>query len=192
MASRNIITSHRDTVFNQTKQSASHFYDIVFKIYCPVYFIHSFTAGVCKYCGLKENGSNKQDIYNTYIEQINDVYLQSPNIIPKDRFFIEPLYTEASVKKYKAEELFEKYILIDNHLDRTKLDAALSKDAHLEELLHTIANILHLNLNREHHTTQFARSCLCFIIDTKIMSRESVILELYNIYFPFPNISYII
>lgn len=192
ITSKPIATTGNDTVFKRKTISASHFYDLTYKTYCPVHFVHQFTSSICKYCGLKQNGSNKNDVYNKYVELINDAYLQSPNTLPKNRFAIEALYNVSMIEKYKPEELIDKHLHIENHMDKTAIEEKFKTNSNLNELLHMITNALHLVLDDKFRTTAFAMKCLCFITDRKIMSRESVINELYNILFPFPNITYII
>lgn len=159
--------------------------------YCPASEFHVFSSGACKFCGIKKDLSNKKDIYNKFQNVINNSYLQEPYILSNERFKIDKLYHKKDIEAYKADDLFEKYLVIDNHVLKQSLNKSIEKGEHLDETLNFISGLTTIEINDLDKTPEFIKKSICFIIDKKIKSVDDVLNELKNIYFKIKSVDWL-
>lgn len=167
--------------------------------YCPVSSFHSWGAGgssgsgnVCSYCGLKKDLSNKQEVYNKYQLEINSSYLQKPKVLPDDHFKIDKLYSKDQIEGYKADDLFEKFLNIQNHMIKQAINKAIDDNLYIDETLLFISTMTTISVANLDNKPEFVKKALCFIIDKKIKSDVEVLNELKNIYFKINNIDWLL
>lgn len=176
------ITSSLPEVKSISIKNGEQFFDRMCKNYCPVNEIHEYSGDTCKHCGLKKDASNKKAIYDKYQNLINNQYLQKPNVIEPARFNIDKAYSIAEIEKYKGDDLFDKYILIENHLLKQELDQAITKGEHLDEVMKLISLLTTIDKENLKTDPAFIRKAFAFIIDQHIKSSDELLNELEFIY----------
>ena len=173
-----------------TVKNGERFFDKMCKIYCPVDGIHSFDDNnkVCKYCGIKNDLSNKKEIYDKYQNLINNSYLQKPNVIKDSRFNIEKKYSVSQIDKYNGSDLFEKYIMIENHLLKQAIDKSINDGEQIDEIVKLISVLTTIEKDNIKKDPMFIRKALSFIVDQNIKSSDELLNELEFIYLKIDNI----
>ena len=177
----------------ETVKNGEKFFYGMCEEYCPVSYIHEWNGNgnVCKHCGLKKDLSNKKDIYTKYFVTINNSYLQRPSVLPIERFKIEKLYKKEMIEKYKGAELFDKYIKIDNHIMKQKLNESIDSGKYTNELLKLVSTLTTIELDKLPKTPEFIKQGFSFVVDNHIKSADDVLNELKNICFSIKNINWI-
>lgn len=178
----------------QALKNGEKFFTTCCEHYCPVANVHSWgggSGGVCKHCGLKKDLSNKKDIYSKYETIINNSYLQKPCVLDDDKFKIDKLYSKSQIEKYKAEDLFEKFLVVDNHVLKQSIDKAINEKLHMDEIIKLISVITTLEEKELDKTPEFIKKALCFIIDNHIKEANEMMNELKNIYFKINSMNWL-
>lgn len=172
-----------------TVKNGERFFNKMCKIYCPVDGIHSFDNNKeCKYCGIKNDLSNKKEIYDKYQNHINNSYLQKPNVIKDSRFNIEKKYNASQIDKYNGSDLFEKYIMIENHILKQIIDKSINNGEQIDEIVKLISVLTTIEKDDIKKDPMFIRKALSFIVDQNIKSSDELLNELEFIYLKIDNI----
>ena len=178
---------------SSTIKNGEKFFFAVCDIYCPISNFHEWNdKHTCKNCGLKKDKSNKKEIYDKYQVEINSPYLQKPHVLVDERFKINKLFTKEQIDAYKADDLFTKYLIIDNHILKQSLEKSINEKSYLDEILKFISTMTTIEIGKLEHTPEFIKKSIGFIIDNKIKSENEVLNELKYIYFKITNIDWLL
>jgi len=159
--------------------------------YCPVNMTHDWKGNECKYCGLKKDKSNVKQIFNKYLEIINNSYLQEPRILNSKKLKLEPLYSMAEIQKINPADLYEKYIPINAYALKQAIDKQITELNNFEEIQKLISTILSINEQDIKKDVNVVKQCLGFIVANKLQKPEQLVCELQNIYFKIENIDWL-
>ena len=169
-----------------------HFFKSTCLYYCPVNKLHEWTLkNICIHCGLNKDKSNVMHIYEKYQHIINNSFLQIPKVLPQERFKLDKIYHIKDILIHDSNELFEKYIIIDNMVLRHAILKSMDNATLIEEYIKLISVITTIDINElkavEDKKTLIQKA-ICFIIDKGIKSKENMIPEIKNIAFKITNI----
>lgn len=180
-------------VKSSTIKNGEKFFFATCDTYCPVNEFHEWSdKSQCKKCGLKKDKSNKKEIYDKYQAEINNSYLQKPHVLADRRFKIDKLFNKKQIEAYQADDLFKKYLIIDNHILKQSLDKAINDKLYLDEILKFISTVTTIEMNELDDNPDFIKKSIGFIIDKEIKSESEVLNELKNIYFKIKNIDWLL
>ena len=172
-------------------KNGEKFFYMTCENYCPVSNFHAWEKNTCKYCGMKKDLSNKKDVYNKFEFNINNSYLQKPSTIDDEKMKIDKLYSKAQIEKYKAEDLFTKYLVINNYVLKQSLEKSINDCIYIDDIMKFISTLTTIEINELTKTSEFIKKSLCFIIDNHIKDINEVMNELKNIYFKIKNIDWL-
>lgn len=174
-------------------KNGEKFFFATCETYCPVSEFHEWDdKHTCKKCGLKKDKSNKKEIYDKYQVEINNSYLQKPHVLDDERFKIDKLFAKEQIDAYKADDLFTKYLIIDNHILKQSLEKSIDNKLYLDEILKFISTMTTIEIKNLEPSPEFIKKSIGFIIDKKIKSENEVLNELKNIYFKIKNIDWLL
>ena len=172
-----------------TVKNGKKFFDLMCKTYCPINEIHVFNNGkVCEHCGIKNDFSNKKEIYEKYQNIINNSYLQKPNVIEDSRFNIDKKYSVSQIEKYAGTDLFDKYILVENHLLKQSIEKSIDGGEKIDNIVKLISVLTTINKEEIKKDSLFIRKSLSFIVDQNIKSSDELLNELEFIFLKIDNI----
>lgn len=169
--------------------NGERFFGLTCKIYCPVNMVHDFgKSSTCEYCGMKKDESNVKSIYKKYSNVINTNYLQQPNVLAEAKFNIDNLCKLDDVNKYSGNDLFDKYLIIDNHLIRQLIENNLNNKVQINEVKRLLSVLTMFNPNDISDDILFIKKVLSMIIDLNIKSSNELLNELKYIFMKIDNI----
>lgn len=176
------ITSIRLTV----AKNGQHFFDTVHKWYCPVRDcnLHDFANKVCKYCGYKADGSNKQEIYNKYQIIINTQCTSKPAVDLASIFNDRREDPKKAIQKYDPKQVFTStYVGIKDSSLIELLTNGFNEKKYYLPLIKYFQIAMRCDITMEEMSEDFIKRCLCYIIDQKLDSQINVVNELKYIFF---------
>ena len=180
-------------VKSSTVKNGEKFFFETCETYCPASEFHEWSEkSMCKKCGLKKDKSNKKEIYDKYQIEINNSYLQKPHVLADERFKIDKLFSKEQIDAYQADDLFKKYLIIDNHILKQSLEKSINDKLYLDEILKFISTMTTIEIKKLDDSPDFIKKSIGFIIDKKIKSENEVLNELKNIYFKIKNIDWLL
>ena len=179
----------------EKNNTGTKFFKICSFNWCPetTNFTHEWKSDVCTKCGLKKDKSNEKEIYEKYETIINNNYLQKPIVIDSKRLIIPPSHTIKEIESYKAEELFDKYLKLDDYMLRQALDRKINQLDNYESFIKLMQNLSGIdNLSSLSKSNTTVKKCLCFILDNQILSINSLLMELKGLYFKIDSIDWLL
>ena len=159
--------------------------------WCPANISHEFKNGSCVHCSLKHDKSNMNDVYSKYAEAINNSFLQEPHLLPSEKLILPPVHSISSIEPLKPEQIYDKYLKIDQYVIKQAIDKALTALNEFDELKGLIVSITNFKPDDIKKETNFIKQCLCYIISSGIMSSDQLLIELENIFFKIENIEWL-
>ena len=184
-----------ETIINsiQTKKldRGQRFFNECCKKWCPVNIEHEWKNEQCIHCHIKKDMSNQKEIYNNNVNVINNSYLQEPHVINDEKLILGPVHSLIEISKCKAEELYDKHLIIDAYVLKQAIDKKLVELSEWDELKALIVALIGCKAEEVKHDTQFIKQCLVYIIMNGITTKEHMLNELQNIFFKIENIDWL-
>lgn len=174
------------------------FWNSMYKTFCPSTNspnkCHEYNKSKCKYCGLTEDGKNKKEIYDKFIDNISGTYLQKPQLIESDNIHIKPLYTNDDINKFDVHVLDKDTpVNVDklSFLTLSSVERSLllkQIEPHKDQLIEFTKSIIDVNIK----DVEYLKKVLAFIVGKDIMNANNLTSEIKNICFPIQSIDLIL
>lgn len=156
--------------------------------YCPQNSIHEWVKDECKHCGIRKNGSNKEEVYLKYESIINNNYMSEPNVLDESRFKIGKLWRFDDYQKYNPNELFTKYIDVKDNSMKVMLEQAMNDGKFIDRARKLISTLTTFDVDKIGREKDVIKKWYCFIVDKNIKESGEMLAELEYLYFPLINI----
>ena len=143
--------------------------------YCPVNEFHEYEGSLCKHCGIKKDCSNSSEIYNKYMNKINENFLNYPSSIQG----IKHINQEKLVKEIEKinEKDFITKLTVENN-DKNYIQSLIKNNINTINIRNFISTVLHIPKELIPITYEFYIKSFIYMIDNNIFDPKTLYYKL--------------